>query len=110
MMNVQPKKTTMPRETVRCVYSVDDGQLEVLASVYLKAVVSGLDSSKAVTRIGYSGGKMRYSDSTLTYEAQSGLTSAWGADSLSTFGEIVAVYLKERVVPRGGVCGPSRSF
>ncbi len=69
-MKVRPQKPTMPRETVRCVYSVEEGRLKVPVCVYLKAVLSGLDSSKAATRIGYADGMMRYDDRTLTYEEQ----------------------------------------
>lgn len=67
-MTMRPKKPKTPRETVRCVYSVEEGRPKVPVCVYLKAVLSGLDSSKAATRIGYSSGRMRYDDGTLTYE------------------------------------------
>jgi hypothetical protein len=67
-MTVRSQKPKVPRETVRCVYSVEDGRLKVPVCVSLKAVLSGLDSSKAATRIGYADGRMRYDDSTLTYE------------------------------------------
>jgi len=67
-MTVRPKKAKVPRETARCVYSVEDDRLKVPVCVYLRAVLSGLDSSTAAARIGYGSGRMRYDDRTLTYE------------------------------------------